>query len=118
MAEVTVKPPNPRNFSKEQLRLLHCQKKLRRAKAAMGLDLTDSPDSPPYEPERVRRGKVENPPPAGRRLTKPPPEVVNRTVVLAASTDKKKKKRTKGKCQPDFPDTSSDTTDSSDESPL
>ena len=108
-------PPNPRKLTKEQLRFLRLQKKLRRAKTAMDLSVTDSPSSPPYEPERVRKGKAEDPPPAVRRLTKPPPQKVKRTVILTGNTDKKKKKCTKGKYQPDFPDVSSDTTSSSDE---
>ena len=107
-----MRPPNPRNFTKERLHLLHCRRELLRAQAAMGMDVTNSPVSPVYEPERVPKRRAGSPPPVSRRLKKASPEV-NREVVMAASPVKKKKRSVMGKRQQDFPE-QSDSSDSQD----
>ena len=112
MVEVTMRPPNPRGFTKERLRVIHCRRELLKAQAAAGLEVTDSPVSPVYEPERVPKRRAGSPPPGSRRLRKASPGV-NRAVVLTASAVKKKKRSVTGKHQPDFSE-HSDSSDSRD----
>ena len=107
-----MRPPNPRDFTKERLHMLHCRRELLRAQAAMGMDVTNSPTSPVYEPERVPKRRAGSPQPVSRRLKRASPEV-NRKVVMAASPVKKRMKSVMGKRQRDFP-VQSDSSDSHD----